>query len=369
MLWVVIALLTLVAVLCVVWPLSKPRGAVAMPLAGDDLSFYRDQWASLDRDVAEGLVSPAEAAASRAEVGRRLLAAAAPRVGAAPQKASRPLLFTVAVVVTLALPAASLLLYGRIGAPDLRDRPLAARLATPDPDDMPAAIARIEAHLAAHPEDGRGFALLAPIYLRLGRYADAAHAYERKLAVLGEAAPDRVSLGEALMAGGATIPPAAEAAFAKARDDDPHLPQPRFYLGLAAAQAGDTAGAEDLWSGLLAEAPPEAPWVPMVQDRLAALRNQSDRPGGPQASAIAALPAADRQQAIVGMVDGLAARLKVDGRDAEGWLKLLRAYVVLGDAAKAQGALAEARHGLAADPGGLGRVEGLAHELGLEPQG
>ena len=368
MVWIAIAVLTLAAVVCVVWPLSQPRGP-AVRLSGDDTPFYRDQLRALDCDVADGLVSPADAAGSRAEIGRRLIAAADRPIDAAPIAGRRRRLFTTAIVAAVAVPVASLALYGRIGAPELPDRPLAMRLATPDPDDLPAAVARVESHLAAHPEDGRGFALLAPIYARLGRYPEAAAAYERTLALLGENAEHRAAYGEALMqAAGGTMTPEAKAAFTKAVADDPHLPQARFYLGLAAAQAGDTARAREVWSGLVAEAPPDAPWLPMVQGRLAALDARA-APAGPQAAAIAALPATDRLAAIHAMVDGLASRLQANGRDAEGWLKLVRAYTVLGETDKARGALADARRNLAADAGDLARLEGLARELGLEGQG
>ena len=370
MLWIAIALMSLAAVACVVWPLSKPR-ATALDGGAGDIPFYRDQLRALDRDVAEGLVSPGEAEGSRTEIGRRLLAAA----DRAPERATpigRRGLFAVAVAVAVAVPVASLTLYSRIGAPEDRDHPLEARLANPDPNDFPAAIARVEAHLRAHPEDGRGFALLAPIYVRLGRYADAAQAYERTLALLGESADRRAALGEALMqADGGSVTPAAKAAFAKALEDDPKLPQARFYLGLAAAQDGDKAKARELLEGLVADSPPDAPWVPMVKARLAMLGDGAAAPPagvpeGPAAAAIAAMPAADRMQAIHGMVDGLASRLQADGHDPEGWLKLVRAYVVLGEAGKAKGALADARRNLASDAGSLARLDGLARELGLE---
>lgn len=369
--WLVFALMTVGAVLCVVWPLSRPGTATALA-RGDDLPFYRDQLRALARDVDDGLVSAAEAAGSRAEIGRRLIAAADRADAGPPPSNRRRRLFAAAAVVTVAVPAVSLGVYERIGMPDLGDRPLAARLAAPDPGDMPAALARVETHLAAHPEDGRGFALIAPIYVRLGRYAEAAHAYERVLADLGESAERRAALGEALVqAADGTVTPEARAAFAQALVDDPQAPQSRFYLGLAAAQDGDALKARTEWSALLADAPPDAPWRPMIEARLAKLDGAapSGAPASPAGSAIAALPAPERLQAIRGMVDGLASRLQQDGRDPDGWLKLVRAYTVLGEKTKAATALADARRSLAADRASLARLDGLARELGLEGQG
>ena len=51
----------------------------------------------------------------------------------------------------------------------------------------------------------------------------------------------------------------------------------------------------------------------------------------------------DRNTMIRGMVDRLATRLKDNGNDVEGWLRLVRAYMVLGERDKAQAALVEAR--------------------------
>jgi cytochrome c-type biogenesis protein CcmH len=66
------------------------------------------------------------------------------------------------------------------------------------------------------------------------------------------------------------------------------------------------------------------------------------------------------------MVDGLAARLAQNGRDPEGWLRLVRAYSVLGEQAKARTALGEARKVLSDDSAALSQLGDLARQLGLE---
>ena len=55
----------------------------------------------------------------------------------------------------------------------------------------------------------------------------------------------------------------------------------------------------------------------------------------------------DRSAMIRGMVERLAGRLKQNGDDVEGWLRLIRAYMVMGDRDKAKGALTDARQALA----------------------
>ena len=87
---------------------------------------------------------------------------------------------------------------------------------------------------------------------------------------------------------------------------------------------------------MLARAPADAPWRPLVQGALV-------RVGGAQAPVLSndAMTAAkdmneaDRGAMIRGMVDRLATRLKQNGDDVEGWLRLVRAYMVMGERDKA----------------------------------
>jgi cytochrome c-type biogenesis protein CcmH len=74
----------------------------------------------------------------------------------------------------------------------------------------------------------------------------------------------------------------------------------------------------------------------------------------------------DRNDMIRGMVARLADRLKSNGNDLEGWQRLLRAYVVLGDRDKAQAAAADAKKALAAEPAKLHEIEDVIKSLGLE---
>ena len=338
-----------------------------MPSAGD-VAFYRDQLEVLAQDTQSGTLTPADAAGSHAEIGRRLLAAADHSQPLMAVEGRRWRLLSAAVLTMLAVPAVSLGLYHRLGAPDQPDLPLAARRDAPSTNQLADAIARVESHLAAHPDDGRGYAVLAPLYLRLERFSDAAHAYERVLALLGETAERRVAYAQALMMqADGIVTGDARAAFAKASAEDPTAPQPRFFLGLAAAQDGDKDGARAIWRALLEGAPDNAPWVAVVRNKLASLDGPASAgPASSQGAAIAGLPAAEQQQAIRGMVDGLATRLGQNGNDRDGWLRLIRSYMVLGERIKAIEAVAHARTGLAADRDGTSQVEGLARELGLD---
>jgi len=376
--WFVFAAFTGVAVLSVLWPLVRTPRSLAR--SAIDVAFYKDQLAAIDRDAAGGLVAAADAEGAKAEAARRLIAAAdAPSTPSAATQ-SRAARYA-GIAVALFVPAAALGLYAFVGHPDFPDLPLSARLSEPPGRmDLMAAIAKIEAHLAQDPDDGRGYEVLAPVYLRLGRYDDAVKASEAALRLNGET-PERLArLGEALVdAAGGEVTAQARHEFEAASAKDPALPLARFYLGLAAAQDGDATRARDIWETLLKDAPAGAPWIVTVRQQLVALSSAPSQagkidggpPAGPAANPaladkIQSMSGAAQSSAIQGMVDNLAARLAQNGQDVEGWLRLVRAYSVLHEEDKAKSALNDARRNLAADPAASARIEALARELGLE---
>ena len=79
-----------------------------------------------------------------------------------------------------------------------------------------------------------------------------------------------VGLGGALVLhADGMMTPAAELAFRRAEGLAPGHPAPRFFYGLALAQSGRFDEAERLWRALLAAAPNDVSWRPMVEQRLA----------------------------------------------------------------------------------------------------
>ena len=181
----------------------------------------------------------------------------------------------------------------------------------------------------AHPEDARAWRYLGQAYMAAGDPRDAAKALAKVIALTGKGdAGLDAAFGEVLVAdGGGQVPPEAEDAFNAALKADPKNGPARFYLGMAKAARHDRAGALALWQDLLADVPATAPLHQILVDRIAMLTSQT--PGG------APNPRA--------MVDMLAARLKTDPNDALGWVRLMRAYTVLGENQKAKEALDTAR--------------------------
>jgi cytochrome c-type biogenesis protein CcmH len=360
--WVVFALMTGAAVLAVLWPLSRAPARAAEERV--EAKFYRDQIAEIERDRERGLLSPEEAEAAETEAGRRLLrtVAAPPASGDAMGEPALRRRRAASAIALSVVPLIALAIYGAYGSPQLPSQPLSARLqAEPQRIDLAAAIAKIEAHLAARPDDGRGWEVVAPVYVRTGRFDDAARAYASALRLLGETAPRLTSYGEALVgAKDGVVSSDARAAFEKALALDPADPKAGFYLAQAAEQDGDPARARGYYAGLIARSPADAPWLPLVRERLAKL------PGGTAAETVASLSAPDRQAAVRGMVEGLAARLETGGGSPEEWSRLVRSYTVLGERDKARSALDKARRAVAESPPQRDSLDALARELKLD---
>ncbi|MGD1038226.1 MAG: c-type cytochrome biogenesis protein CcmI [Roseiarcus sp.] len=368
MLWFVFAGMTGLAVLCALWPLAFRREGG--PDAASEVAFYKAQLGEIERDVERGQLPAEEAAGARAEAARRLIAASAAAPGESGAGETPTLRRIATALIVIVVPLVALALYADLGRPDAPDAPLASRTADfKTAEGLEAALARLEAHLTASPDDAKGWAVIAPVYMRLGRFDDAAAAFGEILRLDGESASQRAAYGEALVgAAGGIVTAQARAAFDRALAAEPGLPAARFYLGLAAEQDGDKPKAIAIYQGLLSETPAGAPWAGALEARLAALKgdNAPTAPStAPQASEAPALSNDAERAMIRGMVERLATRLAQSGGDASEWRRLIRAYSVLHEPDKAREALAAARKALAADAGAGRDLDALAQELGI----
>jgi cytochrome c-type biogenesis protein CcmH len=258
-----------------------------------------------------------------------------------------------------------------VGSPNLPGQPLAGRIAAAHTNSIASLIARVEAHLAQNPEDGRGWEVIAPVYARMQRFDQAVQARRNALRLLGETAERQSSLGEALVgAADGVVTADAKSAFQRAAVLDAGDVKAQFFLGLAAEQDGKSADAARIWRELLAHAPAGAPWVELVRSSLARVGEPGSAPApGPGADDMAAaarLAPEQRNLMVRGMVERLATRLKQDGSDVDGWLRLVRAYMVLGEQERARAAASDARRALAKEPDKLHRLDDGVKGLGLE---
>ncbi|MEN6541976.1 c-type cytochrome biogenesis protein CcmI [Parvibaculum sp.] len=363
LLWFFFAVMTAAVIAAVLRPLRRTKAAGG---ADREVALYRDQLAEVERDVERGVIEPAEAEAAKVEVSRRLLAAA----DAMENERARPGVRNgfsaraVALAVIVAVPAISLGLYLALGSPGLPDEPFKERMAAPvEQLPLDALVLRVEEHLKADPKDLRGWEVLAPAYVRQRRFDDAANAWSQAIALGGETAARLAARGEAKVFAAGGIAPKAHDDFQKAVALDPHEPRAQYYLGAAEVEAGKKDAAIARWKSLLASAPKDAPWRASLEAELARLENPgasgatAPGPDAAQVGAAANMSPEERQKMIEGMVGGLAARLEKSPNDIEGWLRLVRAYGVLGKKPEALASLAKARQAFVNDKAALARLD------------
>jgi cytochrome c-type biogenesis protein CcmH len=350
-------------------------------------AVYRDQLGEIDADRARGLIGESEAEAARLEIARRLLQADSKERAASREQVPMGRARGAMIVVATLVPLLTLGLYLLYGSPRLPGQPLAARLEDPSNNqNLEALVARVEARLREHPEEGEGWDVIAPVYMGWQRYQDAADAYGEAIRLLGPTAKRLSGQGQALvLANNGVVSEEARGVLTRAIELDPSLTEPRILIAIAKEQDGEFAAAIADWRALLDKSKGDAPWRQMVEQRMAsdeAHLTGKSVPGGPApgeaAPPVAAGPSAgdvataqnmspaDRQAMIETMVRRLADRLDQDGSDLGGWLKLVKAYSVLDRKDDAEKALARAKSQFTGNAPALQQLDQLAAELGLK---
>jgi len=386
LLWIILGCLTALVVFVLLQPLLG-AGTRADAREAFNAAVYRDQLGEIDADRARGLIGESEAEAARLEIARRLLQADSKERAAGREQVSGGRARAAMIVVATLVPLLTLGLYLLYGSPRLPDQPLAARLEDPSNNqNLEALVARVEARLREHPEEGEGWDVVAPVYMGWQRYQDAADAYGDAIRLLGPTAKRLSGQGQALvLANNGVVSEEARGLLTRALDLDATLIEPRILLAIAKEQDGDLSGAIADWHALIDKAPADAPWRQMVEQRIAsdeahlAGKPVPDQPApaeaappvaaGPSAGDVAAaqnMSPADRQAMIETMVQRLADRLDQDGSDLGGWLKLVKAYSVLDRKDDAEKALARAKSQFTGNAQALQQLDQLAVELGLK---
>lgn len=405
-LWILLTGLVAVAAAWLTIPLVR-RHEARVDARAATIAVLKDQLADVDVQLAVGTIPAGDAEGLRIEIRRRMLAAghiAGEVDRTLGQKALSGVALGLAGLVALAAGA----LYMTMGRPELAQSQPAGSAAAPPAAAAPQAdpevtqlVAGLEKRMAETPDDAQGWQMLAWSYYQTGRFDDAARAYGKAAALRPDAPGLQSAYGEALVqAANGNVTPAAGTAFAKAVAQDGSDARARYFLGVKLAQEGDRRGAIELWFKLLADSPADAPWVPQLRQAITeaggqagidvAARLASTRPGGsasvPGLPAVAAAAAAAQaapgpspdqvaaaqgmtpeaqQQMVRGMVERLATRLRDNPRDEEGWIRLMRARLVLGDKPAAAAARDQALKAFAGDAAAQARLRAAAGQMGI----
>ena len=329
----------------------------------EDLQDQIDQLmlarATLDEDHQTGQLSDSDFAATCLDIDRRLLGLSQQVVQASASSPKDQTLTRLAVGLAIILPLGAALIYAALGRPDLRDNPLVDRAAeiasrsetiTATKKNLAQNLAQAQAATVTTPDDIESWLKLAEAAASVNDSATEIRALRMARQLTNDDPSVLSLLAEALSRaadGQVTVP--ARDLIDTVLATDPDEPRALFLSGLVAFQDGDYQAAVTRWQRLLSISTADAPWLPIVRANIAQAAEAGGialpPANGPDADSIAAaadMTAKDRQAMILSMVESLRDRLDETPDDTEGWLRLARAYDVLGDRAAAFTALARA---------------------------
>ena len=321
--WLLALILTAIACAALYYAAAGRTVNAGAATADATKAHFRAQLREIDVDVAAGRLGENEALAAKSELAREVMRAGSEPSNAAKPGSNGPVLASVAVIALLSLGT-----YAYLGKPDMPADPLAGRAPASAGLDFNAAAKTIEARLAQNPSDLRGWQVVVPVYMQLGRYADAVAALRHVNALAPPTADSETDLGEALMMqnGGSIVGEPMEL-FRKAAALDADHVRSRFYIAAEETRTGDNVAAVRDWNALLALSKGDEPWVVTARNGLA-MTEAALHP-----TSANALPDASQ---IASMVDGLEARLKSQGGNIDEWTKLVRSRMVQGRMQDAQ---------------------------------
>ena len=339
-----------------------------------DQAYYTQRLVEIDRDLAAGVLDADGSGLAKAEEARKLIKA---------QQSSTANDQTIIVsgsripfiVIALFIPVFSLALYAMIGNPQFA----ATNLNTQNADNardqslagqsLPELLKAAEKRLIEKPSDAQGWLVVAPVYLRIGRYDDAINAYQNVIKLLGRKPGFLVGLAEAMvLKADGVVTEEARLLFSEVVTLGPENISARFYLGLAAFQSGNVAQAKAIWESMTKDAKGDEPWFASVKARLAELENKNPTAIAPELEeedlAIADGLDAQEQRALINeMVASLAGRLKTNPQNKKGWERLIRSYIVLGEKNKSVDAINTAMNNFPNDVEFIKKLEILKLEI------
>lgn len=390
MLYVVITLFVALATTFATFTILRPPQS--SPMIGRRSQLYQSQLAEIDREETNGIISSDEAMALRTEAQRRLLDAAEnPENKDTTQALTKT---PTAMLLAGLIVVGGGVIYASLGRPDvssvtraptdlraLQTAPKQKNATTAIPNNL---ISQLEARLQSEPNDAEGWWMLGRSYYSQSRYSKAAEAFKKAVDLVPENTNFLSAYGEALLGvNEGKVNPEIEQIFSSVLTINPNEPRARFFKGLALDQAGDTDAAVTAWVDLINSAPPGAPWA---EDVLARVTNRaksagidisgriqprpmtSSPPNPSRADINAAMEMSpeDRKTMIEGMVESLEARLESNPDDPEGWARLIRSQMVLGQKEKAKMSLKIAAENFENRPKVRARIIADAKSLGVE---
>jgi cytochrome c-type biogenesis protein CcmH len=380
--WIIATILVILILGFLLWPILNFKRNNSAPREAYDINVYKDQLIEIDTDLERGLLSLDQGEAARTEIKRRMLAAVDRNDKQNTSTTSEPR-HSILAFFSISVPVGAILLYLALGSPTQPDQPFAGRearnvtLQTQQQKNLIQATTKMVAHLQRNPDDLRGWTLLARSYLSNGRYADAVSSFAVAYRLNDGEADLAADYAEALsLVANSVVTEEAHALFVKALKIDKTNAKARYYQGIFQAQQGNIRSALQTWVDLLTLSQRDAPWIPIVKEKInlaakelginvakieptpeaqvmaieiqkAHKKTQAENPTTPgptidDVKAALGMTKEDREKMIISMVERLAAKMKENPKNKDGWIRLERAYRVIGKTALANEAAANA---------------------------
>ena len=331
--WILVALATALAVIYI-WCASAYQLGAGVSASQSASELYQARLSEIEKDRDAGKIDDVSAKDAAIEEGRRLL-----NSQQHVSKLSSPRLSAIGLIFSMVMvPVVAISIYLQFGNPQFLFMPESAE-PTAEESSINELVALAEERLKTRPDDSQGWKVLAPIYNRMGRYSDAEKAHREIVRIDGPSAQNLAALGESITRnrnGEVTLE--AKLAFEQSLKLDQANPIAQFMLGVFAAQNGKPEEAVERWQSMVDGGSGTEAWYDEVKKRIAEISSSIASPSSDDAETIRNLPKDQQQDAIKGMVDGLAEKLESDPSDKRGWLQLVRAYLVLGETGKAKAA-------------------------------
>ena len=329
------------------------------------IDLLQDERQHLEKELSDGTLSVEGHGNACFEIDRRLLALANDVNKHSQSKQSH--LTPVTILLSLLIPTFSMVIYLALGSPQSPDQPIASRSAeiiaanagaTKSQNNSALALQEAIVKTEQTPKSVEAWLLLAQAAANVSDSVTEIRALRNAIDITKSDTMIISMLAEALSRaadGQVTVP--ARALIKTVLESNPKEPRALFLSGLAAYQDGNNEIAINQWQTLLAVSSPNAPWVDLVQENmkraaeaggitLDTAKNPTPlRASGPDAEAIADaenMTKDEQNEMIASMVQRLRDRLADEPDDTDGWLRLARAYDVLGQTENTMEALAKA---------------------------
>ena len=279
--WISGAALATLALVLLLRPLLFRRRAAPLSRRDANLSIYRDELRELDADLAEGKLTAADHARSRAELEARLLADVAAPEAEVP--ASRPVGRRLVLGLIGVVPLFAAALYLAVGNP-------AALAPGSDPhafdsQQLTALVDRLAARMRENPDDAEGWRLLGRSYAALGRFPESLDAYAKAVERKPRDADLLADMADVLATTRSErLQGEPEKLVMRALEIDPQNLKALALAGTAAFERKDFNSAARYWQRMLPLVPPESEDARSIQANIA--EAQSQLKSGPPAAAL-----------------------------------------------------------------------------------